>query len=94
LDLVICLVFAGNLQTKNQWCFAWFFICQLLLIFCDGSYAGRTDFRLFSVDPFALQIYMLPFDSFNIRVRTAGAFSRTAAADITFFSHKILVFSG
>jgi len=41
-----------------------------------------------------LQIYMLPFDSFNIRVRTAGAFSRTAAANITFFSHKILVFSG
>jgi len=79
-----------ELANKKPGCFAWFFVYHLLFIFCHGSYAGSTDFRLFSVDLFTLQVYILPFDGFNIRVRTAGAFSGTATANITFFSHNLL----
>jgi len=70
------------------------FLFFLFFLFGHGSDTSGADFHFFPVNSFTLQIYMLPFDGFNIRVRTAGAFSRTAAADITFFSHKILVFSG
>ena len=79
-----------RLLNKKTALFNWTVFIQPLLnnkFLTDGFQALGANSQFLAGDSPGLQIDILPFKSFNIRMGAAGALSGTAAAQIAFFRH-------